>query len=63
MVGWGGGGRYQHVTGPGGGGGGGGAAGTNMLQARHPSPLPPFSFFSPATFSLINCDEGENKAF
>ena len=26
-------------------------------------PPPSFFLFSPATFSLINCDGGENKAF
>ena len=60
-----------------GGGGGGGAVktrsrgkpppppppGPTCYRQDTPSPLPPFSFFSPATFSLINCDEGENKAF
>ena len=40
--------------------GGGGAEATRY---RQDTPPPPFSFFSPATFSLINCDEGENKAF
>ena len=43
-------------------GGGGGAVPTCYRQDT-PPPLPPFSFFSPATFSLINCEEGENKAF
>ena len=26
------------------------------------TPPPPFSFFSPETFSLINCDEGEKQS-
>ena len=47
MVGWGGGGR--------------GAVTTRYRQDTPPSPS--FFLFSPATFSLINCDEGENKAF
>ena len=39
--------------------GGGGAVPTCY---RQDTPPPPFSFFSPETFSLINCDEGEKQS-
>ena len=40
---------------------GGGEGRYQHVTGKTPPP-PPFSFFSPETFSLINCDEGEKQS-